>query len=130
MRLVARWAMGSAQEAEDILAAGRRLALGGRAGRAARRGAEDRRDDQDGHDPGAGVHGRPGPGPSVLPGDGGGFDIEAFLRESGTLYLIAEIRVRGQPGRAAVRRHGRRDPLRRRAGRAGLAAAGGWTRRC
>jgi hypothetical protein len=27
---------------------------------------------------------------SALPGDEGGFDIEAFLRQSGTLYLIVE----------------------------------------
>ena len=34
---------------------------------------------------------------SVLPGDDGGFDIEAFLCESGTLYLIAESEYDDSP---------------------------------
>ena len=63
MRLVARWALGSAEPAEDILDQAGRRPVGRRARRAARRGAEDRRDDQDGAVPGAGVHGRPGAGP-------------------------------------------------------------------
>ena len=59
---------------------------------------------------------------SVLPtSDGDTVDIEAFLAASGTLYLIAESRPRRQPGRPAVRRHGQRDPPRRRPSRAGLA---------
>ena len=38
--------------------------------------------------------------------------------------------LRGSPGRPAVRRHGRRDPLHRRADRAGVASRAGWIRRC
>ena len=63
MRLVARWALGSAEPAEAILAQAGAERVGCQAGRTALRSAEDRRDDQDGADPGAGVHGRPGPGP-------------------------------------------------------------------
>ena len=42
---------------------------------------------------------------------GTGFDIQRFLRARGTVYMIAEAVHRGRPGRPAVRRHGRRDPL-------------------
>ena len=57
---------------------------------------------------------------AVLPGPDGGFDIPAFLRDAGTVYMIAEAVSRGSPGRAAVRRDGRRDPLHRRAARPGV----------
>jgi type IV secretion system protein VirD4 len=33
----------------------------------------------------------------VLPGEGGGFDIEQFLRQQGTLYLIGESRGQSTP---------------------------------
>ena len=57
---------------------------------------------------------------SVLPGPGDGFDIPAFLDGTGTVYLIAERRLRRSPGRPAVRRHGHRDPLHRGPARASI----------
>ena len=67
---------------------------------------------------------------SVLPPPGSGFDIPAFLDDSGHRVPDRRVRLRGSPGRPAVRRHGRRDPLRRRPDRPGLARRAGWIRRC
>ena len=124
-----RWAAPSPPR--TILAQAGAGAVGRRAGRAARRGAEDRRDDQDGAVPGAGVHDRPGAGP-LRPARRrrrrrGHRGVPRRVRDA---VPDRRVRARRQPGRPAVRRHGRRDPLRRRPGRAGHAAAGGWTRRC
>src|SRR6266536_3593003 len=90
MRLVARWALGSAQGAEQILQhagadqwAAELAELRGEAQKTAAtvkmvvsRALAFMTD--------------PALAQSVLPDDDGGFDIEAFLRQSGTLYLIAE----------------------------------------
>ena len=90
MRLVSRWALGSAQGAEQILQdagaeqwAAELAELRGEAQKTAAtikmvvsRALAFMTD--------------PALAQSVLPDDGGGFDIEAFLRQSGTLYLIAE----------------------------------------
>ena len=89
MRLVAGWALGSAHDAEQILAeasAGQwALELAELRGEAYKTAATVRM-----------VLTRalsfmtdPALARSVLPGDGSRFDIEAFLRDSGTLYLIA-----------------------------------------
>ena len=97
MRLVARWAMGSAQEAEDILQqagawhwAAELAELRGEAQKTAAtikmvvsRALAFMTD--------------PALAQSVLPGDDGGFDIEAFLCQSGTLYLIAESEYDDSP---------------------------------
>ena len=90
MRLVARWALGSARDAEEILEkAG--------AGQWAAELAELRGEAQKTAATVKMVLSRalafmtdPALAQSVLPADDGEFDIEAFLRESGTLYLIAE----------------------------------------
>ena len=58
---------------------------------------------------------------SVLPAPGTGFSIPAFLRDAGTLYMIAEAVIGRGSRRAAVRGDGHRDPLRRRADGPGLA---------
>jgi len=90
MRLVARWALGSAQGAEQILQhagadqwAAELAELRGEAQKTAAtvkmvvsRALAFMTD--------------PALAQSVLPAGDGGFDIEAFLCESGTLYLIAE----------------------------------------
>ena len=90
MRLVARWALGSAQGAEQILQqagadqwAAELAELRGEAQKTAAtvkmvvsRALAFMTD--------------PALAQSVLPDGDGGFDIEAFLRQSGTLYLIAE----------------------------------------
>jgi type IV secretion system protein VirD4 len=90
MRLVARWAMGNAQGAEEIL---------GKAGAEqwAAELAELRGEAQKTAATIKMVVSRalafmtdPALAQSVLPAGDGGFDIEAFVRESGTLYLIAE----------------------------------------
>jgi len=91
MRLVARWALGNAEPAENIL---------GRAGAGqwAAELAELRSEAQKTAatikmvlSRALGFMTDPALARSVLPaGDGGGVDIEAFLAESGTLYLIAE----------------------------------------
>jgi type IV secretion system protein VirD4 len=89
MRLVARWALGSAQDAEDILqrhgAAQWALELAELRGEAQKTAATIKM-----------VLSRalafmtdPALAQSVLPGDGGWFDITSFLRKSGTLYMIA-----------------------------------------
>ncbi len=90
MRLVARWALGSAQGAEKILEkAG--------AGQWAAELAELRGEAQKTAATVKMVVSRalafmtdPALAQSVLPADDGGFDIAAFLRRAGTLYLIAE----------------------------------------
>lgn len=90
MRLVARWALGSARDAEEILEqAG--------AGQWAAELAELRGEAQKTAATVKMVLSRalafmtdPALAQSVLPADDGELDIEAFLRESGTLYLIAE----------------------------------------
>jgi type IV secretory pathway TraG/TraD family ATPase VirD4 len=90
MRLVARWALGSAREAEEILEkAG--------AGQWAAELAELRGEAQKTAATVKMVLSRalafmtdPALAQSVLPAGDSGFDIEAFLRQSGTLYLIAE----------------------------------------
>ena len=66
----------------------------------------------------------------VLPGPGGGFDIPAFLAEAGHRVHDRRGRLRGSPGRAAVRRDGHRDPLRSPRRSARRRRRGGWTRRC
>ena len=131
MRLVARWALGSAEAAEDILAragaeqwAAELAELRGEAQKTAAtikmvlsRALAFMTD--------------PALARSVLPaGDGDGVDIEAFLARVRDAVPDRRVRARRQPGRPAVRRDGRRDPLRRRPGRAGHRRAGGWTRRC
>ena len=90
MRLVARWALGSARDAEDILQqAG--------AGQWAAELAELRGEAQKTAATVKMVLSRalafmtdPALAQSVLPAADCGFDIEAFLRQAGTLYLIAE----------------------------------------
>jgi type IV secretory pathway TraG/TraD family ATPase VirD4 len=90
MRLVARWALGNAEPAEVILAqAG--------AGEWAAKLAELRSEAQKTAATirmvltrALGFMDDPALARSVLPTAGPGVDIEAFLRESGTLYLIAE----------------------------------------
>jgi type IV secretory pathway TraG/TraD family ATPase VirD4 len=90
MRLVARWALGSARDAEEILEkAG--------AGQWAAELAELRGEAQKTAATVKMVLSRalafmtdPALAQSVLPAGDSGFDIEGFLRESGTLYLIAE----------------------------------------
>jgi type IV secretory pathway TraG/TraD family ATPase VirD4 len=90
MRLVARWALGSARDAEEILEkAG--------AGQWAAELAELRGEAQKTAATVKMVLSRalafmtdPALAQSVLPAGDSGFDIEVFLRESGTLYLIAE----------------------------------------
>ena len=57
---------------------------------------------------------------SVLPGPGEGFDIPAFLRRGGHRLHDRRSRLRGSPGRPAIRRDGRRDPRHRRADRPGV----------
>jgi type IV secretory pathway TraG/TraD family ATPase VirD4 len=90
MRLVARWALGSAEPAEAMLAqAG--------AGEWAAKLAELR---SEAHKTAAtvkmvltralGFMDDPALARSILPATGAGVDIEAFLADSGTLYLIAE----------------------------------------
>jgi type IV secretion system protein VirD4 len=90
MRLVVRWALGSAVDAEDILAdAGAEqwaLELGELRGEADKTAATIKM-----------VLSRalafmndPALARSVLPGSGDRFDVGAFLAERGTLYLIAE----------------------------------------
>lgn len=54
---------------------------------------------------------------AVLPGPGQSLDLEGFLHETGTLYLIAETRGEDSPRRPAVRLPGQRAALYRRAGR-------------
>jgi type IV secretion system protein VirD4 len=89
MRLVVRWALGSAQDAEEILdragATQWALELAELRGEAQKTAATIKM-----------VLSRalafmndPALARSVLPGDGDGFDIAGFLAASGTLYLIA-----------------------------------------
>ncbi len=90
MNLVTRWALGNAEPAEDILAqAG--------ADQWALELAELRSEAQKTAQTIRMVITRalafmadPALARSALPDDSGGFDIESFLRQSGTLYLIAE----------------------------------------
>ncbi len=97
MRLVARWALGSARDAENILqeagAVQWALELAELRGEAQKTAATVKM-----------VVSRalafmtdPALAQSVLPSGDGGFDIEAFLRQSGTLYLIAESEYDDSP---------------------------------
>jgi type IV secretion system protein VirD4 len=97
MTTVTRWALGSAEEAEDILWQARldgwAAELGELRGEAQKTAQTIRM-----------VISRalafmtdPALASSVLPGPGAGFDIEEFLAASGTLYLIAEARHDDSP---------------------------------
>ena len=131
MRLVAAWALGSAEPAEDMLAqAG--------AEQWAAELAELRSEAQKTAatirmvlSRALGFMTDPALARSVLPaGDGDGVDIAAFLAAVRNAVPDRRVRARRQPGRPAVRRDGQRDPLRRRPGSGRHRRAAGWTRRC
>ena len=120
LRLVARWALGNAEPAEDILAAGGAdqwaAELAELRGEAQKTAATIRMV----LSRALGFMTDPALAASVLPGDGDpGVDIDGFLAQSGTLVHDRRGAARRLPGRPAVRRDGRRDPLRGVPGRAG-----------
>ena len=108
-----------------------RGSVGRRTGRAAQRGAEDRRRRSAWSCPGRwrSWPTRPWPAPSC-PATSGGVrhrGVPAPVRDA---VPDRRVRARRQPGRPAVRRHGRRGPPRRRPARPGHRPAAGSTRRC
>ena len=108
----------------------RRPPVGVHPGRAPRRGPQDRRHSPDGHEPGPGVHGRPRPGGQRPARPGHRVRHPRLPARRGHRVHDRRSRLRGRPGRPAVRRHGVRDPLDRGADRARRRRRGGWTRRC
>ena len=99
----------------------RGAAVGADPGRAALRGAQDHRHGPDGDVAGdLSFMADPALAASVLPAPGEGFDIAAFLRSGGTVYMIAEAIGEDAPVAPLFAAMADRDPLHRRADRAGV----------